>query len=190
MKRTIWMAIGTLLLLGVGLATAQSLGEVARSSRKGKAQQSAANHKYDNDNLPKEDHLSVVGPAPAATATPDNTNAQAQAAQQQAQSDPKAAAEERRKAADEWKNKVDDQQKKVDGLAHELDLIQREYKVHSATVASDAGYRLRNAAMFDKDEADFRKQVEEKQKALDAARQDLDDVKEQARKAGAPAAKE
>jgi len=53
MKRIISMAMGVLLLLlGTG-AFAQSLGEVARSARKGKIHQSAANHQYDNDNLPK-----------------------------------------------------------------------------------------------------------------------------------------
>ncbi|HUM05058.1 MAG TPA: hypothetical protein VLT90_06335 [Terriglobales bacterium] len=189
MKRMVWMAIGALLWMGANLVLAQSLGDVARSTRKGKAQQSAPNHKYDNDNLPKDDHLSVVGPSAPAANPADSTNAQAPSPQQ-AQADPKTTAEERQKANDEWKDKIDAQQKKVDDLARELDLTQREYKLHSAVVASDAGYRLRNAAMWDKEEADFRKQIEEKQKALDAAKQELSDVKEQARKAGAPAAKE
>jgi len=189
MKRMLWMAIGALLLIGVSSASAQSLGDVARSARKGKTQQTAPNHKYDNDNLPKNDHLSVVGPtSESSTNGADNTNAQSQNPQQaQASSN---AAEDRQKANDEWKDKLDAQKKKVDELAHELDLMQREYKLHSAVVASDAGYRLRNAAMWDKEEADFRKQVDEKQKALDAAKQELSDLQEQARKAGAPAAKE
>jgi len=194
MKRMVWMAIATLVVFGVNVGFAQSLGDVARAARKGKPQPSATTHKYDNDNLPKGDHLSVVGqssPATPAEGTADASNAQPQAQpEQQPQSDPKAAAEERQKANEEWKKKIDEAQKKVEDLAHELDLIQREYKMHSAVVAADAGYRLRNAAAWDKEEADFRKQVDEKQKALDAAKQQLDDVREQARHAGAPAAKE
>jgi len=189
MKRILWMAIGALLVFGVNVASAQSLGDVARSARKGKTQQSAANHKYDNDNLPKDDHLSVVGPATANSGAiaPDGTTPQAQP---QPQADPKAAAEERQRQDDEWKTKIDEQQQKVDGLAHELDLTQREYKLRAVAMYSDAGNRLRNSANWDKEDADFKKQIEDKQKALDAAKQELSDIREQARKAGAPAAKE
>ena len=49
---------------------------------------------------------------------------------------------------------------------------------------SDAGNRLRNASTWDKEDADFKKQLEEKQKAVDAAKQDLDNLTEKARKAG------
>jgi len=189
MKRLVWMAIAALLGFGVHLASAQSLGDVARSARKNKTQQSAANHKYDNDNLPKTDHLSVVGPAAAnsATGAPDAAIPQPQA---QDQNDPKAAAEERQRQADEWKSKLDEQQQKVDGLAHELDLTQREYKLRAVAMYSDAGNRLRNSTAWDKEDADYKKQIEDKQKALDAAKQELSDLQEQARKAGAPAAKE
>jgi len=188
MKRMIWMAIGVLLLLGTG-ALAQSLGEVARSARKGKMHQTAANHQYDNDNLPKNDHLSVVGQAPAPAANGSNpagdVNPQDQAtAQATATTDRKAAAEERQRAADEWKSKIDTQKEKVASLSHELELTQREYRLRAVAMYSDAGNRLRNAATWDKEDADFKKQIDEKQKAVDAAKQELDNVTEQARKAG------
>ena len=70
MKRMYWMAITALVLLTAISASAQSLGDVARSNRKGKTQTTAANHKYDNDNLPTNEHLSVVGPASTATSSP------------------------------------------------------------------------------------------------------------------------
>ena len=192
MKRIIWMAIGLLLLLGTG-ASAQSLGEVARSTRKGKVHQSAANHQYDNDNLPKTEHLSVVGPAPAVTASassqtgdvkPQN-QAPAQASAT-ATADKKAAAEKPPSAADEWKKKIDDQKQKVASLSHELELTQREYRLRAVAMYSDAGNRLRNSATWDKEDADFKKQLDEKQKAVDAAKQELDNLTEQARKAGVP----
>ena len=187
MKRTIWIAIGVI-LVGSG-AFAQSLGEVARSNRKEKAHQTAPNHQYDNDNLPKTEHLSVVGPAPNITANASNptsdAGAQSQAtAQGTSTEDRKAAAEERQRAADEWKNKLEDQKQKVASLSHELELTQREYRLRAVAMYSDAGNRLRNASTWDKEDADFKKQLEEKQKAVDAAKQDLDNLTEKARKAG------
>ena len=188
MKRVIWMGMGVLLLFGTG-AFAQSLGEVARSARKGKTHQSAANHQYDNDNLPKTEHLSVVGPAPAVTgngSTPTgDVNPQNQAAAQAtATADKKAAAEKPPSAADEWKNKIDGQKEKVASLSHELELTQREYRLRAVAMYSDAGNRLRNSATWDKEDADFKRQLDEKQKAVDAAKQDLDNLTEQARRAG------
>jgi hypothetical protein len=178
MKRIIWMTIGALLLLGVNLASAQSLGDAARSARKGKLQQTSTHH-YDNDNLPTTDKVSVVGPASATSDAPSATTNAAVAPP-----DPKAAAAERQQAADEWKTKVDEQKKTVDSLNHELDLVQREYRLRAVAQYSDAGNRLRNSAQWDKDEADFKKQLADKQKAVDDAKHDLENVQEQARKAG------
>jgi len=105
-------------------------------------------------------------------------------AQATATADRKAAAEERQRAADEWKTKIDDQKQKVATLSHELELTQREYRLRAVAMYSDAGNRLRNSATWDKEDADFKKQLDEKQKAVDAAKQDLENLTEQARKAG------
>jgi hypothetical protein len=185
MKRTIWMTIAALLFLGASLASAQSLGDVARSNRKGKAPQTSTHH-YDNDNLPVNDHLSVVGPAPSTVASTQSTdsNAPAAAAAPALAADPKTAAADRQRASDEWKTKIDNQKKTIESLNHELDLTQREYRLRAVAQYSDAGNRLRNSAQWDKDDADFKKQLEEKQKAVDAAKQELETLQEQARKAG------
>jgi hypothetical protein len=184
------MAIGILLLGGVNLASAQALGDVARSARKGKAPQTATHH-YDNDNLPTTDHLSVVGPAPATTAGDTNQSTELNNGSQQSAPaaaapavDPKIAEADRKKAADEWKDKLEDQKKTIESLNHELDLTQREYRLRAVAQYSDAGNRLRNSAQWDKEEVDFKKQLEEKQKAVDAAKAELDNLQEQARKAG------
>ena len=184
------MAIGILLLGGVNLASAQALGDVARSARKEKAPQTATHH-YDNDNLPTTDHLSVVGPAPATTAGDTNQSAELNNGSQQSAPaaaapavDPKIAEADRKKAADEWKDKLEDQKKTIESLNHELDLTQREYRLRAVAQYSDAGNRLRNSAQWDKEEVDFKKQLEEKQKAVDAAKAELDNLQEQARKAG------
>lgn len=177
MKHTKLMALGTLLLLAVGGAAAQSLGDYARAARKNKPESNAASRHYDNDNLPSDQAVSVVGPAPAADA-----NA-AQAANAPG-ADPAAAAAERQKAADEWKEKFDKQKAKIDALNHELDVDQRELRLRAILAASDSSPRVSNPAKWDKDEEKCKSEVEAKQKDLDAARQELDEMQDQARKAG------
>ena len=74
--------------------------------------------------------------------------------------------------------------RQLDSLNRELDLTQREYRLRAVAQYSDAGNRLRNSAQWDKDDADFKKQLEEKQKAVDDAKHELENLQEQARKAG------
>ena len=183
MKHSKLMAIVTLLLLGVSGAFAQSLGDYARTARKNKTGTSAASRHYDNDNLPTNEQLSVVGPPPTGGTNAGPAAASASAAPA-ATTNPAAAAAERQKAADEWKAKLDQQKEKIAALNHELDLDQREYRLRAATMYGDAGNRLRNAAQWDKEDTQYKSDLEGKQKALDAARQELDELQEQARKAG------
>src|SRR5712692_466080 len=186
MKHMKHMAIGTLLLLGITGAAAQSLGDYARAARKNKVEPKSASRHFDNDNLPTNDALSVVGPPPAgdANAGQGTENANSTQAAKAAAVDPAAAAAERQKTADEWTKKLDQQKEKIDSLSHELDLEQREYRLRAAAYYGDAGTRLRDAAQFDKDNKQYKSDVEGKQKALDAAKQELDEMQERARKAG------
>jgi hypothetical protein len=75
----------------------------------------------------------------------------------------------------------------MDLLSRELDVEQREYQLRAAAMYADAGNRLRSAGTWDKEDADYKKKIEEKKKAADAAKQELDDMQEDARKAGVPA---
>ena len=197
MKRMAWIAIGAALLLGVSGAVAQSLGDVARSNRKGKLQQTSATatHTFDNDNLPKTDHLSVVGPAGDANgqvgaangqAAADPSNANSGSADATPAKDTKAELAERDKANAEWQKKLDEQKAKIAALSHELEITQREYRLKAVAMYSDAGNRLRNSAAWDKEDRDYKQQLEDKQKAVDAAKLGLDEMEEQARKAGVP----
>lgn len=178
MKRMTWMAIGTLLLLGVTLAPAQSLGDYARTARKNKPQPSTTSRYFDNDNLPVNEQLSVVGPAPTTGA------ANGQPAASAAVVDQAAAKADRQKATEEMQKKIDQQKEKIDALTHELDLSQREYRLKAAAMYGDAGNRLRNAAQWDKEDSQYKSDTESKQKELEGARQQLEELQEQARKAG------
>ena len=180
MKNMKHIAVGTLLLLGISGAAAQSLGDYARAARKHKVEPTTTSRHFDNDNLPTGENLSVVGPPPGdAGAAQAAGNANSTPANDRA-----AAAAERQKTADVWKQKLDQQQEKINSLNHDLDLEQREYRLRAAAMYGDAGSRLRNAAQWDKEDTQYKGDVEGKQKALDAARQELDEMREQARKAG------
>jgi len=179
MKHMKRVAIATLLLLGISGAAAQSLGDYARSVRKNKPEPSSTSRHFDNDNLPTGGNLSVVGPPPAGDA--GNANS-AQAATAPAVA-PAAAAAERQKTADEWKTKLDQQKQKVDSLNHELNLDQRELRLRTAAAYTDPTVSARDV-QWNKEDARYRSDIEEKQKALDAARQEFDEMQEQARKAG------
>ena len=173
MKHTKLMAIVTLLLLGVSGAAAQSLGDYARAIRKDKADTSSTSRHYDNDNLPTTEGLSVVGPPPEGDAN---------AGQKAAAVDSSAAAADRQKMAKEWNEKIAQQKAKIDSLNHELDLYQRERHLRMAAVYSDSS----TAALAIR-EAQYITDVDAKQKAIDEARQQLDEMQEQARKAGVAA---
>jgi hypothetical protein len=223
MKRMAWMAAGAALLLAVSGAAAQSLGDVARSTRKAKAQQTTTSRHFDNDNLPTQTHLSVVGPenangasevgnqasdqskpgqpgqeasnassAPAEAKAPDQgkpdqpgqeeSNASSTPAEAQAPaSEAKAPAAENKAGKVDWNKKIQEQKAKIDTLTKDLDLTEREYRLRAVAMYSDAGNRLRNATQWDKEDAQYKKEIADKQQALDGAKQDLNNMEEQAR---------
>jgi len=170
------MAAAILILLGASAATAQSLGDAARAARKNKPQLTSTSRHFDNDNLPKDEHLSVVGP--------ESTTAQTGATKADAKDSKAAEAADRQKAAGELQTKIDDQKQKIEALNHELDLAQREYRLRAAALYSDAGNRLRNQAQWDKEDAQYQQEMADKQKAIEDAKQELEAAQEEARKAG------
>jgi hypothetical protein len=185
------------ILLMVTAAGAQSLGDYAREVRKEKPQKPPAVKHFDNDNLPKDEHLSVVGqaPQPPAGGAPDAAAKADDASQTADQSKPdqkadaqppKDEAAQRQAAYQEWKEKINTQKNQIDLLTRELDVLQREYRIRAAAFYADAGNRLRNAGPWDKQDAQYKQDIDAKQKALDAAKQKLDDLQEQARKAEVP----
>ena len=177
----------------------QSLGEYARQVRKepdGKPKKKV----FDNDNLPKEDKLSVVGnaPAPGAEAAAPAESKPAETANAAPGGQPKAEAGappadtskmdqgQKEAAWKQWGDRIAQQQQTIDLLTRELDVVQREYQIRAAAMYGDVGNRLRNSADWDKQDAQYKQQIADKQKALDDAKQKLEDLREEARKAGVP----
>lgn len=214
MKRIACFWLGAMgiavLLTGFAAAQSESLGDYARSVRKQKGQPNAPHKQFDDDTMPKTDTISVVGHPPVQQ--PAEAKAKAEASDQDAETNPddkseakpeakpksdaaaksdgqaaKDEAAEREKANQAWQKKLSDQKNQIDMLNRELDVMQREYRLRAAAMYGDAGNRLRNSTQWDKEDADYKQKLEAKQKTLDDAKQQLDDMKEQARKAGVPA---
>ena len=199
MKRMGYVFLAEVVLTGVlaSLAGAQSqpLGDYARSVRK--EEKPASAKKYDNDNLPTSDKISIVGQTSDTAAAEDaNPGAGRKCRDSGRGATPEAQAPEAakktdgadaQKTNDDWKAKISDQQGKIDLMSRELDVTQREYRLRAAAFYADAGNRLRGSGTWDKEDAQYKQQLAQKQKALDDAKKALDDMKEQARKAGVPA---
>jgi hypothetical protein len=153
-----------------------SLGDYARKVRKDPAAK-AKPKVFDNDNLPTDDKLSVVGQK-SDTAAPNDKR-----------DDAKPQDDQAKKQAEwnEWKGKLTTQKDQMDLAARELDVLQREYQLRAAAMYGDAGNRLRNEGQWDKQDADYKQKIADKQKAVDDLKQKLTDMQEDARKAGVPA---
>ena len=210
MKRIASLCLLTILCMGgwALLATAQTDQDppLAPYARELKKNHKPATHTFDNDNLPTEDKINIVGKSAPETAqaqtAPDS--ATDQAAEGVTGGKPPAegkhpvkvekmpevsagdTAEDRQKVYDKWQDKLSEQQQKLDLATRELDVVQREYKLRAAELYGDAGSRLRNSVDWDKKDADYKKQIEDKQKALDATKANMENMQEDARKAGVP----
>jgi hypothetical protein len=212
MKRIAYFSLAVIVLLAAFLALAaaqsDSLADSARAARKAKDKKETP-RKFDNDNLPKTDKLSVVGkPEPQPW---EKSAEQASQSKSESEAKPEAKSEEKSEAQPEaehgdshekpadgdeakegqaknqqWKDKIADQSHQVDLLTRELDVMQREYQLRAAAFYADAGNRLRNQGAWDKEDAQYKKQLDAKQKELATAKQELEGLKEQARKAGVP----
>ena len=165
MKRIAYVFLAAIVLTGmlvtVSAAQSEPLGDYARSVRK-EDKPAAPAKKYDNDNLPTSDNISVVGNA-TDSAGPEDANP-ARATTPGMQDAPKKTdAADAQKVNDEWKKKIDDQQGKVDLSSRELDVTQREYRLRAAAFYADAGNRLRNQGSWDREDAQYKQDVAKKQ---------------------------
>jgi hypothetical protein len=195
------VAFTILLAVLVPLATAapqsQSLGDYARAVRKDK--KPSTPKQYDNDNLPVNEKLSVVGNTSADASVPSGDAKTSKDGDQpgndsdgktadQKKLEPKAdeTPEQREARYNGWKENISKEKGEMDHASKELDLLQREYRLRAAAFYGDAGVRLRNSAEWDKENAQYQQQIADKQKDVEAAKQKIEDLQDQARKAGVP----
>lgn len=176
-----------------------SLGDYARKLHKDQDTAKPKPKVFDNDNIPRDEKISIVGEQPSATAADANANNGANSndkASSPATGKDAAAAAPAKPVEDEqakkqavwkqWQGKITSQKDSIDLASRELDVLQREYQLRAAEMYADAGNRLRNSTQWDKQEAQYKQQIADKRKALEDAKQKLTDLQEDARKAGVP----
>ena len=163
-------------------AGAQSLGEAARKARKSKPAPSPATRVYTNDNLPTNAPISVMSASETKNLGNSSSKAQSGTADSAAVGD-----DDSKKNFDEWRTKIADQKNKVALMQRELDVLQREHQIQVAVFYADAGMRLRDDRKWADQERQYKSDMESKQKNLDSANQRLEEIREEARKAGVPA---
>jgi predicted RNase H-like nuclease (RuvC/YqgF family) len=179
------------LLTGVAAAQSDSLAEAARKHRQQQSGKPVAAKVYTNDNLPATETISTVG-APtsdaAATAPTDGQAASADGSTPAAKDGAKPAddSKSRQKTWEDWREKIQKQKAAVEQMQKENEEIERQYKLTTGNYYSSAQQRLYDGAAMAKEDAAYKQQMEQKKKAIEDAKQKIEDLQEEARRAGVP----
>jgi hypothetical protein len=181
MKRTLQAIMGGMVLAGLlaAPAAAQSLGEYARQQRAKKPPTPAGVKQYTNDNLPTSGGLSMAGQASAA---PPSAGASSSTAEADSRKD-------RGKQEAEWRAKFAAQKELIATLEREISVAERENNSRQAqtqTTSQDLGSRLRNPVLWAAENKKYQDEIDGKKKGLAEARQKLEDMRDDLRKAGFP----
>ena len=166
-------------------ATPSSQASLADAAAKAKAEKKAApaKHVYTNDD--------IVVPEPAAAPATDakdaaGTDAKADAGKSaddkdKDKKDPKDVAKN-----DALKAKIADLKKSIADQQKDISLMEREHQIKTAEYYADAGTQLRTSGQWFVDEQKYQDDLAAKRKTLSDAQASLDELNEQARKAGVP----
>jgi hypothetical protein len=194
------MRSAIVLVLSMGACTllAQSLGEVARETRD--APHPRAKRVVTNDEIPSVETMSAAHvPAKTSAAegdqgSDDKTSPKAGSkagSEKAAAKAPGSAAgdlekkdAEQKKEEAEWSSKFSQQQEKVSLLERELKVTQQEDQQKQLAHIADVNARLNNQAQYAEAERLDREDLAQKQQKLNAEREKLDSMQEEARHAG------
>lgn len=190
MNRVVAWVVLTLLM--TGMAVSQSLGDVARQNRRAKQMnKKSAAHVFTNDDIPsvpviREKPATPQSPAAAEGAASEEKAAEGQAAaaaNKPAEEAKKGEApEQSQKSKDAYRASIEEAKKTVTLLERELNVAQREHQIQTAVFYTDAGSRLRDPKDWTDKQKGFQDEMAAKTKALEDAKQKLQDLEEQARK--------
>jgi hypothetical protein len=170
-------AVIALAVSAVAQTQTPTVADIARANRKTKM---GSSHVLTNESL-------------SLRAAPPDTSYTPASASDASKADAKAAtatddtAEGKQKLAEEWKSKIEAQKNSIAQLQRELDLSARENKLRAAAYYGDAGTRLRDSQKYAEDDKKYQAEAADKQKAIAAAQQALDKMRDDARRAGVPA---
>jgi hypothetical protein len=182
MKRTLSLLAAALVVACTIVTCAgaqQSLGELARQQRQLKRPSSAKVITNDDIAMTAAPAPDAPAPATAAEAKGDKPDKGGAAAV--------PSADDKAKLAASLKAKADEQKKNIAQLQRELNVAEREYRVKVAVYYADVGNNLRDSKKWAEEDRKQRAELDDKKKQIDAAKQKLDEIQEQARTAGVKA---
>jgi hypothetical protein len=183
------------LVLSMGACTlfAQSLGEVAREIRD--APHPRATRVVTNDDIPSVDTMSASAKTNAAEGTRGSDDRTSPKTESKAGSERAAAkasesrelaktdAEQKKQEA-EWNSKFSLQREKISLLERELKVTQQEDQQKQLAHMADVNARLNNQQQYAEAEKLDQEDLAQKQEKLNAEREKLDSMQEEARHAG------
>ena len=183
MKRTLCLSALALMIFACGTAFAQTSDQdLVSAARKARAQQknAPATKVWTN-----EDIASTPAPPPA----PPESDAKAGEATKDAAAKPADAAkqpsaDDKAKAAAAMQKRIDSQKAEIATLSTQADLAEREFKLQVANYYADAGNSLRDPKKWADERDAKQKEINDKKAAIEAAKAKLQDLFEEARKAG------
>lgn len=151
-----------------------SLGEAARKARAQKSR-TPATIRLEGDGL--------VLPDSSKNANTDVPASDTNAAENKDESK-KSLADDSKQKAEDLNKKIEAQRNEIVLLQRELDVAQREQRLRAAAFYADAGTQLRDSAKYADDSRKEQELIDTKKQGLERAQEKLEDLKEQARKAG------
>ncbi len=194
MKR-IANVLAILALAAFASAQDQSLADAARLHKQQQTGKPTAAKVFTNDDLPTTETISTVGAAPADNtptkpiANDNGTDAGQSPSAAPAKDGAKAddPAKDKKKSWEDWQKKIETQRASVAQMQKENDEIERQYKLTTGNYYNSAQQRVYDGAAMAKEDAAYKEQMGQKRKAIEDAKQKVDDMQEDARKAGVPA---
>ena len=181
MKSLIRLLVALAFIFSACGLIAQSLGDVARQNRN--APRPRAKKVVTNDDIPSVDTMRASEEKPgesAENAGPKAANAEsAKAGDDIAKRD-----QDRKKQNDELSDKLARQQEKVQLMEREMKVQQQEFQQKQLQHNSDVNARVNPNAQWAEEESRNRQELDSKQQALNAEREKLSGLQEDARRAG------
>jgi len=178
--------------------SAQTLADAAKQAQTDK-KSTAPTHVYTNDDIAPPTEPAPAPEKPSATSdatatTGDDTakagtDAAAGASDKAAgdkPADKKDSKETTAAKSDALKDKIAALKKSIADQQHDVDIMEREHQIKVAEYYADAGTQLRTSGKWFDDEKQYQADLDAKKKAISDSKTQLDDLNEQARKAGVP----
>jgi prefoldin subunit 5 len=170
MKRILAVFAATL-SLGLIVLAQQSLGDAARSLKKDKTAEKKPAKVYTNDNLPSGGSINVVG-----SAAPEK--ASVTESEKPAPTDKKEKKDGLAEIQEQWKQRITDAKKDIARQENELEELRRGARLRVANyrgMRDDVAWTFIQADLAD---------LDKNQKSVDEAKQKLEDLRDEGRKAG------